>query len=218
MKILLLFTGAIRGEENLHTIITTLKDQYKDQYKDHQVTVCLATWEPSDKEYKFHGINYYYNYHKSTLTETLGDIVDIFLFQENLDIAKVPKCRNGCPPLFMYQTIAAINTLINEGYNFDIVVKTRNDIIVELSDPIPDKTTLLPLYWSTHNPLGTERLNDHFVITKFDKIKNLTFTTSDILNSWDNEALWTYCIKKMDPDIQIVTPVKYTVRGTRKYV
>lgn len=180
VKICIIIIGAIRLEcdfiaENIQNI--------RDHFAGYDVTTIFATWNPINKIYITHGVNYYYDYDKDKLTETIAPLVDNLLFMNNLEINNVPKLQNGMPPLFMYQLGYVKEFIINNNLNFDYIIKTRNDIQIKIDD-IPNylnsNVYIPPAYWRTE-PLNL--LNDHFFIMPFKLFKTIDISLQNVIDT-----------------------------------
>jgi len=202
MKICIIIIGAIRLDS--FTLIENIK-QTIDNFKNYEITTIFVTWEPINKTYITHNVNYYYDFDKLNVMENIKNNVDSILFMNNLEIENVIKLKNGMPPLFMYQVNYAKEFILKNNLNFDYIVKTRNDIQIKINDIhnfLNDKVYIPPTYWRQDDLY--KLLNDHFFIMPFALFKSIDISVNNIinitLNSWDCEELNYNLIK---PDIVI---------------
>jgi len=182
MKICIIIIGAIRLDS--FTLVENIK-QMIENFQTYEITLIFVTWEPIEKTYIVHNINYYYDYDKKNVTENITSCVDAILFMNNLEIENVVKLKNGMAPLFMYQLSCAKDFILANELNFDYIVKTRNDIQIKINDIhelLNDKVYVPPAYWLWDYYNHIIPLNDHFFIMPFTLFKSIDISVTNIIN------------------------------------
>lgn len=208
MKIGLIVIGAIRiSPSEILEHLAKAKESllFDDNGIENEVTTIFCTWEPINKTHIKFGVNYYYDYNKTELTETLQNHTDVLIYMDNLDLSVIPEVKNHVPPLFAYQLSYIQHFIQQQNMVFDYIVKYRNDLKVEFYDIkkyFNTKTYITPSYWLNERYLNP--WSDHFFIIPFHKfmsiplsldyIQNLTYISDS--NERMNETLIT-------PDIVI---------------
>ena len=220
MKICIIIIGAIRLDS--FTLVENIK-QMIENFQTYEITLIFVTWEPIEKTYIVHNINYYYEYDKINVTENITSCVDAILFMNNLEIENVVKLKNGMAPLFMYQLSCAKDFILANELNFDYIVKTRNDIQIKINDIhelLNDKVYIPPAYWLyEYNSDYNIPLNDHFFIMPFTLFKSIDISVTNIINMtphcMDCEEL-NYRLIKPDVIISSNHIKLYKTMGTAK--
>jgi hypothetical protein len=182
IKICIIVTGAVRLDSN--SLIENIKINFGN-FNDYDITSIFVTWEPIKKTYITHNINYYYDYDKNNIIETVKPFVNEILFMDNLEINDVVKLQNGMPPLFMYQLSYAKDYIIKNNLTFDYIVKIRNDMqikIYNIENFLNDNVYVPPPYWlQSYQQL--DLLNDHFFIMPFGLFKSIDISYETIINT-----------------------------------
>ena len=218
MKILCFVTGAIRNDpDDIRKNIMSIKKQIHEDDMCHFV---FLTWNPIIGTFFFNrcNVNYYYNYNKDELIEKISDVIDTFIFKDSPDLKLVETCINDAPPIAAYFQTYIHEYLKQSNLQYDYVIKTRNDLLIELNDIYKffnDSTYIPPCFW-----LNRVLRNGHFYITSYNKFMEFDFSIQNIKRqtkiSWDYEDLDYNLINPVRP-IELNDILQYKLQGVLKF-
>ena len=195
MKVAILYLGSLR-DSKMH-ILDKINNLNKS-FESHEITNFVSIWK--DEYYDENNKDFLNllaeNYEKKNIKIIINDI--------NRDNLKCLNRRNTPVPYYIFCQLKDSILEINKIDNFDFLVKSRNDLEINLKFNLNEanhKSNLVyipPLYWYPKkfryisNLFPKNAVNDHFFISSWSFANYITKINSELLEdmnikSWDSE-------------------------------
>jgi hypothetical protein len=162
-KIIILSVGAIRYKSEGHTSQTSFLDnvifnlqELKQCFSNHDVTTIISTWAPKIENsicLESGRINSF-DYDLVDFDNQIKDKIDKYFVFNQQDNTKYALAKNNALPFTHYNLLEAVKKIVNDGIEFDFIIKTRHDnlfILNNVDKYLDGGTYIPPLYWGDWN-------------------------------------------------------------------